>query len=113
MLLFALLAPAMVCASPDQKMTVAERACCREMKMACRDMDMPASHGCCHKDMRAAQTPALHKSTAALRQPSMTVVAELSVSASLLAPRSSVVSLSPFDTSPHQSPPSAMSVLRI
>jgi hypothetical protein len=40
-------APAMACITPDTRMTVEERACCRVMKNQCGEMEMPASHDCC------------------------------------------------------------------
>jgi hypothetical protein len=49
-----LVAPAMACAVPGAHLSSTERACCKQMKPQCGNMNMPASHGCCHKDVSAS-----------------------------------------------------------
>lgn len=52
--LLPLLTPAMACVLPGAQMTPAERACCKQMAAQCGHMQMPMSHGCCQKDIPAA-----------------------------------------------------------
>jgi hypothetical protein len=49
LLLVSCVAPAMACMVPDAQMNPQDRACCRVMNSQCGQMEMPASHGCCHK----------------------------------------------------------------
>jgi len=63
LLLMISLAPAMACMVPDAQMTTQERACCRMMKGACGQMDMPASHGCCQKAPRSSFDTAIKTNT--------------------------------------------------
>jgi hypothetical protein len=59
MLLVWSLMPVMVCALPDAQMTPAEHECCAQMPQQCGGMNMPASHNCCHKQMRSEQAAPL------------------------------------------------------
>lgn len=52
--LLPLLAPTMACALSNAHLSPAERACCKQMKGECGSMGMPASHGCCQKEMPTA-----------------------------------------------------------
>ena len=46
-----LIGPAMACVLPGAQMTAAEMACCKQMTAECGNATMPASHGCCHKEV--------------------------------------------------------------
>ena len=104
--------PAMVCATPGAQMTESERTCCKLMKMSCGSMDMPSSHGCCHKEIQADNTAALHARITIVQHPasldtlSPSTAVVLPVLQPAFLPRSS-------PTSPPQSPPPTISVLRI
>lgn len=52
--LLPLVTPAMACVIPGAHLTPAERACCKQMASQCGQMQMPMSHGCCQKDIPAA-----------------------------------------------------------
>jgi hypothetical protein len=53
-ILLPLVSPAMACVLPDAQLTPAERACCKQMATHCGHMQMPMAHGCCQKDVPAA-----------------------------------------------------------
>ena len=109
-----LLAPTMLCALPNAQLSPAERACCKQMRGKCGGMDMPVSHGCCHKEL-----PTIAHWNAAVQMQSATVQINLFAVAGL--PPAILVPLPlvkadyaqwPGSTLP-QSPPPAISVLRI
>jgi hypothetical protein len=101
----------MACALPTAQMTAPERACCRMMKNDCGQMRMPASHGCCHKDMQSDQTSALHGKVTLVQPLTMIAVAEFSASMASHGQSSSLVAQT--DASPPPLLPSTISVLRI
>ncbi len=113
-LLVSLVAPAMACALPNANLSPAERACCKQMKGQCGSMGMPASHGCCHKEIPTAahwnvaiQVKAVNVQIAlsGISEPQFAFLLPLPVFTSETAQW-------PGSTLP-QSPPSAISVLRI
>ncbi|HEY4050493.1 MAG TPA: hypothetical protein VGM27_26820 [Acidobacteriaceae bacterium] len=111
LLLLSWLGPAMACMTPEAQLTQEERACCR-MKNQCGQMEMPASHGCCQKDVQAAHHDALQTKPVDLH-PDMAATTHLFI-ADLLNPE--LVSagwVEQAELSPPQSPPSSISVLRI
>jgi hypothetical protein len=112
--LLPLLAPTMVCALPNAHLNPAERACCRQMMGQCGSMAMPASHGCCQKEVPTAdhwnaavqiQSANIHIDLSAVAGLSPTILVPLPLVRSNYAQR-------PGSTLP-QSPPPAISVLRI
>ena len=112
--LLPLLAPTMACALPDAQLSSVERACCKQMKDECGSMTMPASHGCCHKEVSTTgQSNAMVQVQSANVQIDLTAVAGLSTGILLVLPVStSDLAQRPPNTLP-QSPPSAISNLRI
>ena len=113
--LLPLLAPVMACALPNAHMTAAENACCKQMKGQCGSMAMPASHGCCHKEIpTAGHWNAAVQTNSTNIQINFSTIAGLPSSA-VLAPLTVALSKdtqSPGNALP-QSPPTAISVLRI
>lgn len=108
--LLSLVAPAMTCVLPDARMTVEERACCREMKGHCASMGMPASHGCCRQSV-ASHSDAVQPHSSSI--PAVAVAFILPVSAHFDLRARSFERVSEPWHSPPVSPPSAVSVLRI
>lgn len=108
-----LIAPAMACAIPSAHLTSAERACCRQMKTQCGNMNMPASHGCCHKDLptsgylSAIPTSITHN--AALQVVASGVLPVIQFP-DLVVAREPV---SRHESALPQSPPASISILRI
>jgi hypothetical protein len=94
------------------QMNAEERACCRAMKNQCEQMGMPASHGCCQKAPKSAQDNAVTTKAVAYHP---VVVAVIWLSAAELLSLNPVAtgSVECADTSPPQSPPSTISILRI
>lgn len=107
-----LLAPAMACSLPGARMTPSEMACCKHMAAECGSAAMPVTHGCCHKDL-----PVLgHFNGVPTNGTHLAITAN--AGASEVAPAVQLVSLNPsfaqrLEASPPQSPPAAISVLRI
>jgi hypothetical protein len=111
-LLASCLSPAMACMLPDAPLTTEERACCRMMGNQCGQMEMPASHGCCHKTPPNLYDAALDTKAAAFH-PAVGQVIWLA-SSRLVNPTPSFPELVEHrDYSPPKSPPSTISVLRI
>jgi hypothetical protein len=106
--ILSLVAPAMTCALPDARMTVAERTCCREMEGHCASKGMPASHSCCHQTI-ANRFDAVQPHSTSI--PALAVVAILPAHFDLRA--FAYESVSHQLPSAAVSPPSAISVLRI
>ena len=108
-----LIAPAMVCAIPGAHLSSAERACCSKMKTQCGKMEMPASHGCCHKDisfsgyLNAIPASPSHIATSHVFTSSLLPIPQLSATESGRNP------VPHRETTLPQSPPAAISVLRI
>jgi hypothetical protein len=103
--------PMMACAMPAAQMTASERACCQQMKMSCGDMGMPSSHECCHKDVQADHTVAVHAKVTVV-QPDLASVSQLSSLLPMLTSQQAFLPES-LDTSPPQPPPAAINILRI
>lgn len=108
------LVPAMACAVPDAQMTASERACCIQMHSDCgdMDMDMPSSQGCCHKDVQADHVVAMHQTNVSI-DPSFAIFAQLSIDSPPTAPQTTFGLVDIVDTSPPESPGTAITVLRI
>jgi hypothetical protein len=105
-------APAMACITPDTRMTVEERACCRVMKNQCGEMEMPASHDCCKGLPTDINTGALKTDTLSFHP---AVLAGLWASSFEIAAAQGASHgwvQRPAD-SPPKSPPSAITVLRV
>jgi hypothetical protein len=112
LLLVSCLAPAMACMVPNAQMSTQERACCRVMKSQCGQMEMPASHGCCHKTPPGVHDNALDTKTVTFHP----VVASILWLAAfeLVNPTSAVTGwVERPDYSPPKSPPATISILRI
>jgi hypothetical protein len=112
LLLVSCVAPTMACMVPDAQMTTEERACCRMMKNQCRQMGMPASHGCCTKAPKSLHDSALKTDTVSLYPIAFTVGCVASFE--LLAPQGVGDGwVQRPEYSPPKSPPSAITNLRI
>ncbi len=106
------LSPALTCVVPAAQMTTDERACCRMMQDQCGQVEMPASHGCCHKALPSVYDSALDTKAVALH-PNVVPTIWLAVS-QLGSPASSVTGwVEHSEYSPPKSPPSTISILRI
>ena len=90
-------------------MTPAERACCVEMQRNCSGMDMPASHSCCQKQVRTEQAVVVQKGQHPSQLTAVQIVPgmQMALLVSLGHQQHSV------NVSPPQSPPSAITILRI
>lgn len=107
-----LLAPTMACALPSAHLTPAEQACCKQMKGHCGNMEMPAAHGCCLKDVPTANQWNVAQLLPVHDQIAVSPTADL-VSVVLQTPADLQGQMTqPRYTLP-QSPPAAISVLRI
>ena len=112
LLLVSCLAPAMACMVPDGAMSTQERACCRMMKNACGQMEMPESHGCCQKTPLGVRDNALDTKVTTFHPIAAPIV--WLAAFELVNPASSVARwVEHLEGSPPQSPPSSISVLRI
>jgi hypothetical protein len=112
--LLPLLAPTMACALSNAHLTPAERACCKQMKGECGSMGMPASHGCCQKEMPTADHwNVMVQVQSANIQIDLTAVAGLAPAILVTLPVSTPgFAQRPASTLP-QSPPPSISILRI
>ena len=110
--LWPMLAPTMACALPNAQLSPAERACCKQMKDQCGSMDMPASHGCCHKEVSTAgQWNAMIQVQSANVQINLVTIAGLSPAVFFALPVSTSDSARrPTSTLP-QSPPASIFIL--
>lgn len=113
-ILLPLVMPGTVCVPPNTHLSPAERACCKQMNGQCGSMGMPATHGCCQ-----VTAPNATNWTAAIQPKSVKDTIDLAASAALfqtaLLPVSVAVNghlRTTVGTLP-QSPPSAVSILRI
>lgn len=113
-ILLPLLAPAMACVLPGAQLSAAERACCKQMKNQCGDTDMPASHGCCHKDLSVSgylsAVPASSTPFHVLANAVISGQARVLDLHDALTDRGTVLR---YQVTLPQSPPSAISILRI
>lgn len=111
--LLPMIAPAMACALPDAHLTAAEQTCCKQMKGGCDSMPMPASHGCCHREIPATGHLSAVQTKLAHIQFALGAISGSSSAALLPAPSTvSNRAAAPGITLP-QSPPSAISILRV
>lgn len=112
LLLVSYLTPAMACAVSNVQMNAEERACCRVMKNRCEQMGMPASEGCCQKAPQSVLYNALDTKAVTYHP---IAVAVIWLSAAEWLNLNPVVAglVEHADYSPPQSPPTAISVLRI
>jgi hypothetical protein len=112
--LLPLVAPTMVCALPHAHLSRAERACCRQMSGHCGSGAMTTCKGCCQREVPTANT------WNAATQPNsanalIDVSAVAAVHCTVLLPIPATLSgySQWIDRSPPQSPPSAITVLRV
>lgn len=112
LLLVSYLTPAMACMVSSVQMSAEERACCRAMKNQCEQMGMSASHDCCQKAPKSAQDNAV-TTKAVTYHPIVVAVLWLSAAERLNLNPVPAGLVEYADTSPPQSPPSSISVLRI
>lgn len=103
------LVPAMACTLPDAQMTPAERACCVQMQRNCGGMEMPASHPCCQKQVRTEQSAVVQEG----QSTSQPIVSQIVRGMQMVLPVSPMREQHALNVSPPQSPPSAITVLRI
>jgi hypothetical protein len=112
LLLVSCLAPAMACMVPNAQMSTQERACCRVMKSQCGQMEMPASHGCCHKTPPSVHDNALDTKPVTFHPVVATIL--WLADFEFVNPTASVAGwVEHPDYSPPKSPPSTISILRI
>jgi hypothetical protein len=110
LLLISYVAPVMACMRVDARMSAPERACCRMMKGQCGEMEMPGSHGCCHKTATSGDH-ALRTGTVALH-PAMGFAVLLAPTGLPDASTSATWIRGPQHSLP-KSPPYSVSILRI
>lgn len=112
LLLVSCVAPAMACMVPDAAMSAQERACCRQMKNQCGQMEMPVSHGCCQKTTQGVRDNALDTKSMDFHPVAAPVV--WLAAFEFVNPTSAVADwVERFNDSPPNSPPSTISILRI
>lgn len=111
--LLPLITPAMACVLPGTHLSPAERACCKQMASQCGHMQMPMSHGCCQKDIPAANQWTVAQTQSAHVYIGLSATAGLPA-IGLLQPAAGlpVDVAQPSITVPH-SPPVTTSILRI
>ena len=111
--LLPLVTPAMACVLPGAHLTPAERACCKQMASQCGHMQMPVSHGCCQKDIPAANQWNVAQIASVQVYAGLSATAGLPFIGLLQIPSG----LSGYVAQPRitlpQSPPVAISILRI
>jgi hypothetical protein len=106
--------PVMACALPHAHLSRAERACCRHMDTQCASSAAPKCESCCRKELPTAQNW-----NAAVQARSTSVQLNLNAANGLFSVPFALQPVNPFDHSQWsgitlpQSPPSAISVLRI
>ena len=111
-LLLSSAAPLMACMQADAQMSASERSCCQMMRNHCGDMQMPVSHGCCHRTLHGAGQTALHAKSVA-PPPLTTIVVNLPASALLMPGSVSSKRVERGQYSPPKSPPSSVLILRL
>jgi hypothetical protein len=109
MLLVWLLMPVMACALPDAQMTQEERGCCAQMPQQCGGMEMPASHNCCHKQLRTEQAAPLSENRHHIHVIPVQILPITNVTFALPILSDAVAEF----TSPPLSPPASITILRI
>lgn len=112
LLLVSCLAPAMACMVPGAQMSAQERACCRLMGDQCGQVEMPSSHGCCHKTAPGLQGSAVDTKVVTLHPAVDSVIQWIDFE--LLDPAFAVNGrVEHADFSLLGSPPSSLPILRI
>ncbi|HEV2276442.1 MAG TPA: hypothetical protein VGR96_19875 [Acidobacteriaceae bacterium] len=101
--------PAIACAAPAAQLTSAEAACCRAMKSLCGQIEMPASHSCCHKEIGIASHHALTVKAVSVQDAWNAV----SILPALFQHPAAPAAREPDGHSPPNSPSFTVSVLRI
>lgn len=104
------LVPAMACTLQDAQMTPAEHSCCVQMHQHCGDVDMPASHGCCHKQVRTEQSAVATKDQ---HLPQFLAIAHAVVATQIVCPVVRGSEAVPVNASPPLSPLVSITILRI
>lgn len=112
LMLVSFLAPAMACMVPDAQLTSQERACCRSMQGPCGETSMPASKGCCQKNLSGVYDRAFDTSAAAFR-PVAAIAVWLTASKLLRPVPICAGPIEHTDFSPPKAPPLTVSILRI
>lgn len=100
--------PMLACFVPDAQLTAEERDCCKQMADKCGTSPMPSSHSCCKTIVRGGDD--MRVEAAASTSPAMVLVGITSTFDDVAAIH---FSLTPIASSPPESPPAAISVLRI
>lgn len=103
------LVPTMACTLPEVQMTPVERACCIQMQRNCSGMGMSASHPCCQKQVRTDQSAIVQE----VQRPSHPIVMQIVPGTQMTLPVSLARERLALNFSPPQSPPSAVTILRI
>jgi hypothetical protein len=106
------LTPAMACMVSAVEMNAEERVCCQAMQNQCEQMGMPASHGCCQKAPHSILDNAL-ATKAVTYHPVAVAAIWLTASEWLYPTPIAAGTVECADSSPPQSPPNSISVLRI
>lgn len=112
--LLPLVTPAMACALPNAHLSPAQHACCKRMKGQCGSMEMPISQDCCQRE-----APTVTNWNGAVQTRSANVQIDLAAPVALLPSLLLPLPLATPDythqpaSSLPQSPPSAISILRI
>lgn len=112
LLLVSFATPAMACMTPGAQMTAAERACCRMMQNQCGQMEMPGSNRCCQKVQPSVYESALSEGSFVVHTVSASVV-DLTSSQLAYQISPTAAQVEHLDSSPPESPPSTISILRI
>jgi len=111
--LLPLIAPAMACVLPGSHLTPAERACCKQMASQCGHMQMPMTHGCCQKDVPAANQWTVAQIQSVHAYTGLSVATGLPVIGVLQIPSGLPGNVAQPGITLPQSPPVSNSVLRI
>jgi hypothetical protein len=97
---------------PSAQMNTEEHACCRMMKHQCGQMEMPASHGCCHKNLLGVHDNVLNTKAMDFHPIAAPVV--WLAAFELVNPTAAVAGwVEHSNDSPPNSPPTTISILRI
>lgn len=107
--LFMLGMPVMACVTPDRQLTSEERECCKHMAGMCGRASMPSSHSCCKTTIRPTDDATL-TATQAIVPVALIALAVNSYSEPAITERGLATFVAP---SPPESPPPAITVLRI
>lgn len=111
--LLPLVTPAMACVLPNAHLSPAERACCKQMASQCGHMQMPMAHGCCQKDIPAANRWNVAQIASVQAYIGLSVAAGLPMIVRLPIPSGVPDGVAQPGLTMPQSPPSLTTVLRI